>query len=651
MPTFKNLNQTLTLGVVLLISLVACQERLGPDSTSLEQAVESGVNSGETLLFGDSTVEASVSSSNAGVVNVYPFTAVAGGSVSAIKIYADGTNTATSVQLAIYAQASAAPSSLVASCTASAIPVSTAGWYRCTATGTLTSGTTYYAGIFVPTGGTAFKFRYISTAGTTAFFKTGQATLPNPYGTGTSTASAKPSFTVVAVSPPTLLLGDSTVETTVVTSNAGTVNAFPFTASASGSVSSLELYVDGANTATSFQLGLYAKSTAPTTLWGSCTVSSVTANAWNSCTLSTGVSVSSGTGYFAAVLSPTGGSAVKYRGVAGSNTYYWQSSQSTLPATYSAGGSSTFGQISFQALGTAGAPTSLQCPSGYSTVAFRDDFNGISLDTTKWTAREQEESFNSAFTGITAMLESNVTVSGGTVKLSAHRHCSDPYVGGPTGAAIATGTCATSYYSGSWLTTNSGYAPGKGTMLMFAKMPVAPQGAWTSLWARNFQGGAYYFEEDTYEHWWDDLVRGTASDVNAYTATTHTATSTGTLWHTCCNAFGPYTNLTSAFHVYEFEWDTTATPAVVKVYYWDNLDPSSRTLIRTVTYADIKYPQPSSGVTDAELKTALNDSGGLRAYIDNAVTPPSNSSHVGPNESVGFNPGDVEVDTVLICRP
>lgn len=282
----------------------------------------------------------------------------------------------------------------------------------------------------------------------------------------------------------------------------------------------------------------------------------------------------------------------------------------------------------------------LSCPSGFANEVFRDDFDGAALDTAKWSVIQQNNGGGGAFTQLTKMISNNVAVSNGRLKLSSKRHCQDPWVTrtAPENAAKCAGA---NYYSGAWIKSNNSYAPGKGVMAFHAKMPSPVRGMFPALWARNVHSDKFYGELDLIETWWD-ATKGVAADPNVYYSTTHMTENAG--HHTSNNAAGPFANLVTAFHVWEVEWDATATPATVKYYYRD-APGATRVLTRTVT----SQTQGLAGfVSEADFKTTLAD--GWRPYVDFAVQPDS-AWHVGPDTAAVYDPEDLEVESVIVCKP
>ncbi len=285
-------------------------------------------------------------------------------------------------------------------------------------------------------------------------------------------------------------------------------------------------------------------------------------------------------------------------------------------------------------------PTKLTCPTGFATEVWRDDFDGTALDANKWQVVVQNNSSSGgAFTQLTKMLAENATVSGGKLHVASKRHCEDPYVN--RSAAEHPAKCAgTNYYSGAWLKGKTTYAPGKGVMSFLAKIPAPQPGVFPALWARNSFGDTRYGELDLIETSWD-APKGKQQDVNVFIATTHLQSAS---IMTSNNGVGPFANLVTKPHVFEVEWDANAAVPNVKYYYRDELG-SARILLRTVTASS---PGISGRVSADNFKTILSD--GYRPYIDFAVSP-DNPWTVSPDVAATYNPEDLEVDSVIVCKP
>lgn len=96
--------------------------------------------------------------------------------------------------------------------------------------------------------------------------------------------------------------------------------------------------------------------------------------------------------------------------------------------------------------------------------------------------------------------------------------------------------------------------------------------------------------------------------------------------------------------MWEVEWDAAASPAAIRYYYRD-APGAARVLLRTVTYQSAGL---SGNVSAAQFKTIVSD--GWRPYIDFAVQPDS-VWHVGPDAAATYDPEDVQVESVVVCKP
>jgi hypothetical protein len=136
-----------------------------------------------------------------------------------------------------------------------------------------------------------------------------------------------------------VLVGDAVIEGSPDSNDAGSAEAFRYTAATSGSVTALNVYIDTGSAASSVVVGLYSDSSGhPGTLLTSGTISSPSSGAWNSVNV-TSVNVTSGTNYWIAVLGPTGTGTLNFRDKA-TGSLSQSSSQtnlSSLPASWSSG--------------------------------------------------------------------------------------------------------------------------------------------------------------------------------------------------------------------------------------------------------------------------------------------------------------------------
>jgi hypothetical protein len=136
-----------------------------------------------------------------------------------------------------------------------------------------------------------------------------------------------------------MLLGQATIQSQPDSEALGRAEAFPITANANGTVSSLTIYLDATSTATRLVAGLYTNgSNHPAALLAQGNTTALTPGSWNTITIP-GVSVTSGTTYWIAILG-TGSGALVFRDSPSGGCLSENSSQTTLttlPATWTTG--------------------------------------------------------------------------------------------------------------------------------------------------------------------------------------------------------------------------------------------------------------------------------------------------------------------------
>jgi Bacterial Ig domain len=162
---------------------------------------------------------------------------------------------------------------------------------------------------------------------------------------GNRTTSASVVVTVSNATAGQALLGDQVLETGNDSVGAGQAEAFRTTATASGSVATMRVYV---GTGTKLAIGIYAANgTHPGALLGQATLTGLTANAWNAVTLPA-TSVTSGSTYWIALLSPSGSGTLTFRDKpgGGASETSSQATLASLPATWTTGSTYTDGPLS-----------------------------------------------------------------------------------------------------------------------------------------------------------------------------------------------------------------------------------------------------------------------------------------------------------------
>ena len=164
-------------------------------------------------------------------------------------------------------------------------------------------------------------------------------------------ATSSPVAVTTSNATPTFLFGDKTIEPNLDSNSAGQAEAFRMIASASGALGKLTFYLDSTSAATSVIVGVYSDNVGRAgALLGQATLPTPTKGAWNTVTMPSGVSISSGTAYWMAILGPVGAGTVQFRDKGnGTGTPASVSSQTTLttlPTSWTSGGTWNDGTIS-----------------------------------------------------------------------------------------------------------------------------------------------------------------------------------------------------------------------------------------------------------------------------------------------------------------
>ncbi len=155
----------------------------------------------------------------------------------------------------------------------------------------------------------------------------------------TATPTKAPTATNTPPSGPATLIGSTTVGTLSDGNPSGTAEGFRYTASASGTARTLGVYLDAGSVATRVVVGLYADGgSGPGTLLAQGTITSPAAGAWNTVSIAP-VTVTAGTVYWIAVVSPAGMGDVAFRDTpsGGPSQTSAQDNLTGLPATWSPG--------------------------------------------------------------------------------------------------------------------------------------------------------------------------------------------------------------------------------------------------------------------------------------------------------------------------
>jgi hypothetical protein len=145
-------------------------------------------------------------------------------------------------------------------------------------------------------------------------------------------------------------VGNTATEARQLSLGAGQAGASKYVAVTGGSTTRLRVFLDAGTSAGTVLIGLYSNTATnhPGALLASGTVTGATPNTQNVATLTTPVSVTTGQTYWIAVLGPTGKTNVRLRNAvgAGSSETSSQKNLTTLPSTWTTGGTSTQGLMS-----------------------------------------------------------------------------------------------------------------------------------------------------------------------------------------------------------------------------------------------------------------------------------------------------------------
>lgn len=166
------------------------------------------------------------------------------------------------------------------------------------------------------------------------------------------------------------------------------------------------------------------------------------------------------------------------------------------------------------------------------TLTFNDEFNGTSIDTTKWNVRNNDSNSNEQ----SYLLAANVGVANGNLQITAKKE----NVGGKL-------------YTSGYIDSIGKFSQRYGLWRMRAKLntPIgSSQGIWPALWLR---GDTSVMEIDIIEAW----GVGASGPLNGY----RTGSGAGTLWESTNGgaklsawATAAGVDLSADFHIYECEW-------------------------------------------------------------------------------------------------
>lgn len=138
---------------------------------------------------------------------------------------------------------------------------------------------------------------------------------------------------------PTVLVGNDTLEAYQDSNGAGSAEAFKYTALTSGTANTIALYLNNDNAATRVRVGIYTDNNGnPGTLLSQAEITNTVEGSWNILTLPT-TTITQGTNYWIAVLSPRNRGIVRFRDKAsgGTSVGSQETNLTTLPSNWTTG--------------------------------------------------------------------------------------------------------------------------------------------------------------------------------------------------------------------------------------------------------------------------------------------------------------------------
>jgi hypothetical protein len=328
----------------------------------------SGNGTAPVPLIGAEVLEPSVDFNAAGLAEAFQVTASTTGTLSTLRVFVEEGSAATTMIAGLYANsATGHPGTLLGRGTLSG-PV--AGTWNNVALAnpvSVTAGEVLWIALLSPAGAGELRFRdrccgggqpAETSAGSTlttlpATWSTGQTFLDGPAaavglggtatGGGTPPPPPPPPPPPAPPAPPTAvtLFGAETILPSADNNVAGSAEAFRITASASGSLTTLRVFVDAPSAATTLIAGLYTDNAGhPGTLLTQGTLNNPTNDQWNNVTVPA-ASLTAGTVYWVALLSPAGSGTLAFRdrccGGADPSETSQEGNLTSLPAAWTTG--------------------------------------------------------------------------------------------------------------------------------------------------------------------------------------------------------------------------------------------------------------------------------------------------------------------------
>lgn len=323
---------------------------------------------------------------------------------------------------------------------------------------------------------------------------------------------------------------------------------------------------------------------------------------------------------FVALFATTGIVLVlKSRALTPTSSFEPETTTLVAPATIVSDSNASSGKaIKFGALSTSGEK-----------LVWSDEFNGTTLDTSKWTVVTGGENHSQA-----KYTANNVSVANGYLDLRTRRHCVTATSDALTDSNFSTVPCASgklTVYSSGQVWTNNVLTTGR--IEVRAKLPSTQLGLWPAIWLRNQTGwcNPNYGELDVME-WYGDYP-------NLDTATSHITCANESTVHRA-HQYQNGSDVSTNWHTWGMTWNTSG---ITYTYDGNIVNATGGDADRTKdTVADF------SGVSSATFTSIMSELWKIR--LNTQVTKSGDAYHLPPDNAKNFQSVDYLIDYVRVYQ-